>query len=122
MCLISYRDFKFITHHKFNTMKNEKPKKRKLTSASGKPYVEHENTMSIGARGPLLLQDFILHEKMAHFNRERIPERVVHAKGSGAFGTFTVTNDISKYTRAKVFNEVGKQTRVFTRFSTVGGE
>ena len=97
-------------------------KNRKLTTASGKPYVEHENTQSVGARGPLLLQDFILHEKMAHFNRERIPERVVHAKGSGAFGTFIVTNDISKYTKAKLFNKIGKETKVFLRFSTVGGE
>jgi catalase len=95
---------------------------KKLTSASGIPYYYNEDTMSVGARGPLLLQDFILHEKMAHFNRERIPERVVHAKGSGAFGTFTVTNDLSKYTKAKVFNKVGKQTKVFARFSTVGGE
>ena len=95
---------------------------KKLTTASGIPYYYHEDTQSVGPRGPLLLQDFILHEKMAHFNRERIPERVVHAKGSGAFGTFTVTNDISKYTKAKVFNQVGKQTRVFARFSTVGGE
>ncbi len=95
---------------------------KKLTTASGIPYYENENTMSVGARGPLLLQDFILHEKMAHFNRERIPERVVHAKGSGAYGTFTVTNDLTKYTRAKVFSKVGKQTRTFLRFSTVGGE
>lgn len=99
-----------------------KDKNRKLTTASGKPYVEHENTMSVGPRGPLLLQDFILHEKMAHFNRERIPERVVHAKGTGAFGTFIVTNDISKYTRAKMFNKIGKETKLFIRFSTVGGE
>ena len=77
--------------------------KKKLTTASGIPYADNENTQSVGARGPLLLQDFILHEKMAHFNRERIPERVVHAKGSGAFGTFTVTHDITKYTRAKIF-------------------
>ena len=103
-------------------MKKEKETKRKLTTASGKPYAENENTMSIGSRGPLLLQDFILHEKMAHFNRERIPERVVHAKGSGAFGTFTVTNDISKYSKAKIFNQIGKQTKVLLRFSTVGGE
>ena len=96
--------------------------KKKLTTASGRPYAENENTMTAGPRGPILLQDFILHEKMAHFNRERIPERVVHAKGSGAFGTFTVTHDISKYTRAKVFSQFGKQTRVFLRFSTVGGE
>lgn len=99
-----------------------KEKKRKLTTASGKPYVEHENTMSVGSRGPLLLQDYIFHEKMAHFNRERIPERVVHAKGSGAYGIFTVTHDITKYTRAKLFSKVGNSCRVFLRFSTVGGE
>lgn len=95
---------------------------KKLTTASGMPYYENENTLSAGPRGPLLLQDFILHEKMAHFNRERIPERVVHAKGSGAYGTFTVTHDITQYTRARIFNEIGKQTRIFLRFSTVGGE
>jgi catalase len=103
-------------------MSEEKEKNRKLTSASGKPYVENENSLSAGPRGPLLLQDYILHEKMAHFNRERIPERVVHAKGSGAFGTFTVTNDIRQYTKAKLFNAIGKQTKVLLRFSTVGGE
>ncbi|MFI5136962.1 MAG: catalase [Sphingobacteriales bacterium] len=96
--------------------------KKKLTTASGIPYTENENSMTVGPRGPILLQDFILHEKMAHFNRERIPERVVHAKGSGAYGTFTVTHDISKYTRAKLFNQIGKQTKMFMRFSTVGGE
>lgn len=94
----------------------------KLTTASGIPYAENEDSQSVGARGPLLLQDFILHEKMAHFNRERIPERVVHAKGSAAFGTFTVTHDISKYTKAKIFSEIGKQTEMILRFSTVGGE
>ncbi|MBI1938012.1 MAG: catalase [Ignavibacteriales bacterium] len=99
-----------------------KEKNRKLTTASGKPYVEHENTMTVGARGPVLIQDYIYHEKMAHFNRERIPERVVHAKGTGAFGTFTVANDITKYTRAKLFGKVGNQCRVLIRFSTVGGE
>ena len=96
--------------------------KKKLTTASGRPYVEYENSMTVGQRGPILLQDYILHEKMAHFNRERIPERVVHAKGSAAFGTLTITNDISKYSKAKLFNEIGKKTRVFLRFSTVGGE
>ncbi|GAC1312413.1 MAG: catalase [Mucilaginibacter sp.] len=96
--------------------------KKKLTTASGIPYAENENSMTVGPRGPILLQDFILHEKMAHFNRERIPERVVHAKGSGAYGTFTVTHDISKYTRAKLFNTIGKETKTFLRFSTVGGE
>ncbi|MDQ6476962.1 catalase [Dyadobacter sp. LHD-138] len=96
--------------------------KKKLTTASGKPYTENENSQTVGPRGPILLQDFILHEKMAHFNRERIPERVVHAKGSGAYGTFTVTHDITKYTKAKLFNEIGKKTKTFLRFSTVGGE
>ncbi len=95
---------------------------KKLTTASGIPYHHHEDTMSVGPRGPLLLQDFILHEKMAHFNRERIPERVVHAKGTGAYGTFTVTHDITRYTRAKIFSAVGKQTTMLARFSTVGGE
>lgn len=95
---------------------------KKLTTASGRPYHEYQNTQSAGPRGPLLLQDYFLHEDMAHFNRERIPERVVHAKGSGAFGTFTVTNNISQYTKAKLFNTVGKQTKMFARFSTVGGE
>lgn len=95
---------------------------KKLTTASGIAYYYNEDSLSAGPRGPLLLQDFILHEKMAHFNRERIPERVVHAKGTGAYGTFTVTNDITKYTRARVFSQVGKETRVFLRFSTVGGE
>lgn len=99
-----------------------KTEKKKLTSASGIPYTEHENSMTVGARGPILLQDYILHEKMAHFNRERIPERVVHAKGTGAFGKFTVTNDITAFTRAKLFNKPGKETKVFVRFSTVGGE
>jgi catalase len=103
-------------------MEDNKEIPRKLTTASGKPYVENENSMSIGPRGPLLLQDFILHEKMAHFNRERIPERVVHAKGSGAFGTFVVTHDISRYTKAKIFNKVGRQTKLFLRFSMVAGE
>lgn len=99
-----------------------KTEKKKLTSASGIPYTEHENSMTVGARGPILLQDYILHEKMAHFNRERIPERVVHAKGTGAFGKFTVTNDITAFTTAKLFNKPGKETKVFVRFSTVGGE
>ncbi len=96
--------------------------KKKLTTASGKPYYENEDSMTVGPRGPILLQDYILHEKMAHFNRERIPERVVHAHGSGAYGKFTVTHDISQYTRAKVFNKIRKETKIFARFSTVGGE
>ena len=95
---------------------------RKLTTAAGRPYVENENTLTVGPRGPVLLQDVVLQEKMAHFNRERIPERVVHAKGAGAYGTFRGTHDVTAYTRAKLFNRVGKPTRVFVRFSTVGGE
>lgn len=94
----------------------------KLTTASGRPYSENENSQTVGSRGPILLQDYILHENMAHFNRERIPERVVHAKGSGAFGTFTVTHDITKYTKAKLFSKIGKETKIVMRFSTVGGE
>ncbi|MCC9135434.1 catalase [Pontibacter silvestris] len=101
---------------------SEQEKTVKLTTASGRPYYEHENSLTAGPRGPVLLEDYILHEKLAHFNRERIPERVVHAKGSGAYGTFTVTHDITKYTKAKLFSEIGKETRVFLRFSTVGGE
>jgi catalase len=97
-------------------------KDKKLTTASGKPYFENEDSMTVGPRGPILLQDFYLHEKLAHFNRERIPERVVHAKGTGAFGKFTVTGDITKYTKAKLFGKIGNECRVFVRFSTVGGE
>ncbi|KPL08692.1 MAG: catalase [Bacteroides sp. SM23_62] len=97
-------------------------KKKKLTTASGRPYFENEDSMTVGPRGPILLQDYYLHEKLAHFNRERIPERIVHAKGTGAFGTFKVTADITRYTKAKLFSKVGNQCRVFVRFSTVGGE
>ncbi|OON63363.1 catalase [Massilia sp. KIM] len=94
----------------------------RLTTASGIPVADNQNSLSAGPRGPVLLQDFHLIEKLQHFNRERIPERVVHAKGSGAYGTFTVTHDLRPYTEAALFSEVGKQTPVFLRFSTVGGE
>ena len=94
----------------------------KLTTASGIPVADNQNSLTAGPRGPVLLQDFHLIEKLQHFNRERIPERVVHAKGSGAYGTFTVTHDITQYTKARLFAEVGKQTETFLRFSTVGGE
>jgi catalase len=93
-----------------------------LTTAAGIPVPDNQNSISAGARGPLLLADFALIEKLQHFNRERIPERVVHAKGSGAYGTFTVTHDISTYTKAKLFGAIGKKTETFVRFSTVGGE
>ncbi len=96
--------------------------KKTVTTEAGAPVNHYQDTQSVGARGPLLLQDYFLHEKLATFNRERIPERIVHAKGSGAYGTFTVTHDITKYTRAKIFSEIGKKTKMFTRFSTVGGE
>lgn len=93
-----------------------------LTHANGCPVTDNFNILTAGARGPALLQDIWLLEKLAHFDREVIPERRMHAKGSGAFGTFTVTNDISTYSKAKVFSEVGKQTDLFVRFSTVAGE
>lgn len=95
---------------------------QQLTTASGYPLADDQNTLTVGPRGPVLLQDFHLLEKLAHFNRERIPERVVHAKGAGAYGTFTVTQDITRYSKAAVFSEIGKQTELFLRFSTVGGE
>ncbi|MFA6572073.1 MAG: catalase [Bacteroidota bacterium] len=97
-------------------------KKNNLTTASGKPYFEDEDSLTAGERGEVLLQDFYLHEKLAHFNRERIPERIVHAKGTGTFGKFTVTGDISQLTKAKIFNKIGNECRVFVRFSIVGGE
>ena len=90
-----------------------------LTNASGIPIANNEVSKSAGKYGPLLLEDYDLLEKMAHFNRERIPERVVHALGAGAYGTFTVTDDITHLTKAKLFSEVGKETEVFARFSTV---
>ncbi|WP_407294932.1 catalase [Stutzerimonas zhaodongensis] len=96
--------------------------KQVLTTASGAPVADNQNSRSAGPRGPLLLDDFHLVEKLAHFNREVIPERRVHAKGSGAYGTLTVTGDISRYTSAKLFASLGKQTPLFLRFSTVGGE
>ena len=96
--------------------------KKQLTTAHGQPVGDNQNALTAGPRGPLLMQDYQLLEKMATFNRERVPERVVHAKGSGAFGTFTVTNDITKYTKAKIFSQVGKQTECLLRFSTVAGE
>ncbi len=92
-----------------------------LTTASGAPVADNQNSRTAGPRGPLLLDDFHLIEKLAHFNRENIPERRVHAKGSGAYGTFTVSKDITQYTRAKLFESVGKQTPIFLRLSTVGG-
>ena len=95
---------------------------KKLTRAFGQPVGDDQNTMTAGPRGPVLLQDVHFLEKMSHFDRERIPERVVHAKGNGAYGYFEVTHDVSKYTKAAFLTKVGKRTEVFARFSTVGGE
>ncbi|PXW28292.1 catalase [Paraburkholderia caballeronis] len=95
--------------------------KRTLTTASGAPVGDNQNSQTAGPRGPVTLQDFWLTEKLAHFNREVIPERRVHAKGSGAFGTLTVTHDITRFTRAKALAP-GKVTTAFARFSTVAGE
>jgi catalase len=93
-----------------------------MTTYAGIPVADNQNSVTAGPRGPVLMQDFHLIEKMAHFNRERVPERVVHAKGAGAYGTFTVTGDLSKHTRAKLFSQVGNQCEMFARFSTVAGE
>src|SRR6187402_3310724 len=100
------------THHPMN----------KLSHATGAPVADNQNNLTAGPRGPALLQDIWLLEKLAHFDREVIPERRMHAKGSGAFGHFTVTHDITRYTRASLFSQVGKQTQAFVRFSTVAGE
>lgn len=99
-----------------------KKDKKKLTNNAGAPVVDNQNAMTAGARGPMLLQDVWFLEKLAHFDREVIPERRMHAKGSGAYGTFTVTHDITRYTKARIFSKVGKKTDLFIRFSTVAGE
>ncbi len=99
-----------------------KTKKPKLTNYVGAPVPDNENAMTAGKRGPMLLQDVWYLEKLAHFDREVIPERRMHAKGSGAFGQFVVTHDITKYTKASIFSEIGKETPMFVRFSTVAGE
>ena len=96
--------------------------KKRLTTAAGAPVGDNQNVLTAGPRGPMLLQDVWFLEKLAHFDREVIPERRMHAKGSGAFGTFTVTNDITRYSRADIFSQIGKQTEAFVRFSTVAGE
>ena len=93
-----------------------------LTHATGAPAGDNLNILTAGRRGPALLQDIWLIEKLAHFDREVIPEWRMHAKGSGAFGTFTVTNDITRYTKARIFSAIGKETPIFARFSTVAGE
>ncbi|MEB2293763.1 catalase KatA [Priestia megaterium] len=96
--------------------------KNNLTTSWGAPVGDNQNSMTAGSRGPTLIQDVHLLEKLAHFNRERVPERVVHAKGAGAHGYFEVTNDVSAYTKAAFLSEAGKRTPLFARFSTVAGE
>src|SRR5260370_22208535 len=93
-----------------------------MTTTGGNPIADNQNSITAGARGPLLMQDYQLLEKLAHQNRERIPERTVHAKGWGAHGTFTVTHDIGKYTKAKIFSQIGKKTEMIARFSNVARE
>jgi catalase len=101
--------------------KTMSPKPPVMTTAAGVPVADNENSLTAGPRGPVLM-DYQLMERMAHFNRERVPERVVHAKGAGAYGAFTVTQDITCLTGARLFDKVDKQTEVFVRFSTVAGE
>ena len=93
-----------------------------MTTSSGAPVADNQNSLTAGPFGPILMQDFHLLEKLAHQNRERIPERTVHAKGSGAYGTLTVTNDVTKYTKIDALSAVGRKTEAFLRFSTVAGE
>src|SRR5216684_8567790 len=96
--------------------------KKTLTTDSGAPVADNQNSRNAGHGGPILLEDHHLIEKLAHFDRERIPERVVHAKGSGAFGYFEMLADVTRWTKAKFLDRVGKRTEVFIRFSTVAGE
>ena len=93
-----------------------------LTTAAGNPLADNQNSLTAGPRGLVLMQDYQLIEQLAHQNRERIPERTLHAKGWGAFGTFATTNDITRYTKAKVSSKVGQKTEMLARFSTVAGE
>ena len=92
-----------------------------LTTASGSPVADDNNSVSVGKRGPLTFDNYQLFEKLAHFNRERIPERVVHARGAGAYGTFTLNKSLSDYTIANFLQVEGSTTDIFLRFSTVGG-
>ncbi len=104
------------------TMSDQGDEKNTLTTGFGAPVDDDSNSSTAGLKGPVLFQDVHLLDKLAHFDRERIPERVVHAKGAGAHGYFEVTHDVTEYTRARFLSEVGKRTEVFARFSTVGGE
>src|ERR1700722_16052201 len=92
-----------------------------LTTESGAPVADNQRSQTAGPAGPVLIQDQHLLEKLARFNRERIPERVVHANGSAAHGTFEVTSDVTRFTRARFLDQVGRRTEAFVRFSTVAG-
>ena len=105
-----------------NTRKEAIANDETLTTSGGHPVAENQHTLTGGERGPALLQDFNLIEKIAHFNREIVPERIVHAKGSGAYGNFTVTHGIPKYTGTSVFSEIGKNRCLFKVFYRCGGE
>lgn len=108
---------------KYQESRNDRRSKNPYArTTDGIPVTDNDNTMTAGPRGPVVIQDTWLIDKLQGFSREVIPERRMHAKGSGAFGTFKVTNDITQYTRAKIFSEVGKKTEMFARFSTVAGE
>src|SRR5260370_19953515 len=97
-------------------------KRPTLTTTAGNPVADNQNAVTAGARGPVLLQDYQLLEKLAHQNRERIPERTVHAKGWGALGTFTVTQDITRYNKASILSPAGEKTAMITRVSTCARE
>lgn len=101
---------------------NNHARSEQLTTASGSPVGDNQNSLTVGPRGPVLIEDFHLIEKNQHFNRERIPERVVHAKGAGAYGYLRVTADVTRWTKATLFSQVGKTTEAFVRFSLVAGE
>src|ERR1700760_3665916 len=100
---------------------HQRAREATLTTNQGIPVSDNQNSLKAGARGPSLLEDFVLREKIQHFDHERIPERIVHARGSAAHGYFELTKSLARYTRAKILTEVGKRTEVFTRFSTVAG-
>lgn len=108
--------------HAENQLETYRQKNRPepMTTSYGVPIASRTASVTAGPRGPLLIQDAVFLDELAHFDRERIPERVVHAKGGGAHGYFEVTHDITKYTKACVFNQIGKKTPMFIRFSTVG--
>src|SRR6266567_3470253 len=127
MCTLPYTTMyiclmRKIVHYQRNEEMMTEQKKPVTTTDAGIPAPSDEHSLSVGPNGPLLLQDHYLIQKMAQFNRERVPERVVHAKGTGAFGYFEVTKDVSQWTKAAFLSKVGKKTDVLLRFSTVAGE